>query len=235
MISRLLQSIRTRGVIGTAAAIRQIALVRLHRVRFGQHLSVPIEMLKHPEHAKAWLHDRFSKTAPARQGLPWIAWPCIDFIDSYLRPEHHVFEWGGGGSTIFFLRKGCRLTTVESSSKWVEILNKEVSNQATRAKWDLRFVPVSGNSDPNINRYIDQVTSGGPWDLVLVDGWSRIRCLQAAIPWVKPGGVLVLDNADQQKFSAAPQVMQDWQHRLFAGLGVARTWVTRTDAYIKPM
>jgi predicted O-methyltransferase YrrM len=152
-----------------------------------------------------------------------------------LDPEHRVFEWGGGGSTLFFLKKGCRVTTVESNSEWVGHLESEIRKLGgdARDRWHLRFVPVTGNSDPRIDDYIGQVDAGSPWDLVMVDGWSRVNCLHRGLPQVKACGVLVLDNADQKQFHNIPPLMRGWERHAFRGLGVARSWVTQTDAYVK--
>ena len=238
ILGKLTRSIRTRGLGGTAAAIGEmaVALVRPHHVL--HHLLVPFEMLAHPRHAASWFADRFSsRAAPAEQGLPWIAWPCVDYLARYLQPSHHVFEWGGGGSTLFFLKKGCRVTTVESDPEWVRQLQDRVRAQSpdARSRWDLRFVPVKGNGDPSIGEYVRQVSTGAPWDVVMVDGWSRMNCLLAGRDDVKAGGVLVIDNANQKQFADVPQLMEGWQRYPFRGLGVARSWVTQTDVYVRPL
>jgi hypothetical protein len=233
MIARLTRSIETRGVSATIRSIGREALSTIANLHLRQHLLVPTEVLRNPRHAGFWLHDRLSCAGPAAQGLPWIAWPCIDFLNGYLHPEHRVFEWGGGGSTLFFLKKGCRVTTVESSARWVGHIESEIRklSEDARDRWDLRFVPVTGNSDPAIDEYVGQVAAGAPWDVVMVDGWSRVDCLRRALPHVKPSGVLVLDNADQKQFENAPQFMDGWERHAFRGLGVARSWVTQTDVY----
>jgi hypothetical protein len=229
MIGRLSRAVRAHGVAGVANILQS-------RMRMGAHLLVPVEMLRHPQHISPWLRDRWSDNPPSQQGLPWLAWPCVDFLDSFLTSEHRVFEWGGGGSTLFFLKKGCRVTTVESSTEWVEELTRRVDDlgKGSRHLWDLRFVPAKGNDDPLIADYAAQVRTGGPWDAVLVDGWSRFKCLQAAMPYVKPGGMLALDNANQAQYRHVPTYMRGWEHRPFRGLGVARSWVTQTDVYIRP-
>ena len=83
-------------------------------------------------------------------------------------------------------------------------------------------------------QYIGQAAAGAPWDLVMVDGWSRLKCLLEGMRYVKPGGMLVLDNANQKQFDSVPGVMQQWERHKFRGLGVARSWVTQTDAYVRP-
>jgi predicted O-methyltransferase YrrM len=153
-----------------------------------------------------------------------------------VQPSHRIFEWGGGGSTLFFLKKGCRVTTVESSAEWVQELEQQIRalGPAARSRWDLRFVAIADNNDPAVPKYIGQVADGAPWDLVMVDGWSRMKCLLEGMSYVKPGGVLVLDNANQKQFDSVPDVMKQWQRHKFRGLGVARSWVTQTDAYVRP-
>jgi predicted O-methyltransferase YrrM len=237
MTDRLIRAIRAHGVFGTLRIVVRTALSSFSNPHFTPHLLVPWEMLRNPRHAASWAHDRFSSVGPAAQGLPWIAWPCIDFMSDHLKPTHEIFEWGGGGSTLFFLKKGCRVTTVESSSEWVEQLEAQIRalGSEARSRWDLRYVPISDNSDPAVADYIQQVALGGPWDLVMVDGWSRLKCLHEGLHHVKPGGVLVLDNANQKQFESVPRVMQTWTRHAFRGLGVARSWVTQTDAYVRSL
>lgn len=231
-----MRSVRTRGVGGTSRAMVRMAISLFSNPHLLQHLLVPWEMLANPRHAASWVQDRFSFAGPVAQGLPWIAFPCVDFLTGYLEPTHNVFEWGGGGSTIFFLKKGCRVTTVESSAEWVQQLEAQVGELGgdARSRWDLRYVPLSDNSDPAVADYVQQVTVGGAWDLILVDGWRRLKCLHEGLHHVKPGGALVLDNANQKQFVSVPQMMQTWERHELRGLGVARSWVTRTDVYVRP-
>lgn len=234
MIEKLLRSIRTRGVFGTMREAAFMAIAPFRNPHLVPHLLVPWEMLRHPRHAANWAHDRISSAGPAAQGLPWIAWPCIDFMSDYVQSTHRIFEWGGGGSTLFFLKKGCRVTTVESSAEWVRELEQQIQTLGpeARSRWDLRFVAIADNNDPAVPEYIGQVEDGAPWDLVMVDGWSRLKCLLAGMHHVKSGGVLVLDNANQRQFDSVPGVMERWERHKFRGLGVARSWVTQTDAYV---
>jgi predicted O-methyltransferase YrrM len=227
-MSRLTNAIRRHGVTGTARIFLQRAHVR-------SHLAIVVAMMRRPKHALTWFHDRVARESPAAQGLPWIAMPCVDFLDGYLQPGRRVLEFGGGGSTAYFLNKGCFLTTVESDEGWAQDLRQRVGEiPDAKDRWALRFVPAKDNDDPLIAQYVAQVAEGGPWDVVLVDGWSRIVCLQAAKSRIKPGGILILDNADQEQFRDVPKMMEGWLRREFRGLGVARSWVTQTDVYISP-
>lgn len=56
------------------------------------------------------------------------------------------------------------------------------------------------------------------FDLVMVDGRARNACLWHARRKVKPGGYLVLDNAEREGYSAAIGLMEEWQAREFFGI-----------------
>jgi hypothetical protein len=234
MLRKVARSIERRGWAGTASLGLELIRDRWRRPHIAAHLTVPFEMMKNPRHAGAWFRDRFDREPPSRQGLPWIAWPCIDFLEARLKPTHRIFEWGGGGSTLFFLKKGCFVSTVESDRGWLEQIETEVNKLGSeaRARWDLRWVPAQGNDDPLIADYVAQIHAGGPWDVVMVDGWSRRRCFYEAHNELNRGGALILDNADQRQYSDIPSTMAGWEHHPFRGLGVARSWTTQTDAYV---
>ena len=232
-IPRVVRSVRKRGWLATGVLFVEAYRHELRRPRrWKEHLLVPREVLRNPRHARAWFRDRCKTQGAIRQGVPWISWPCIDYLSSYLRPGHKVFEWGGGGSTMFFLAKDCFLTTVESNEFWRQQLEERIPS-ARRDRWQLRLLPSDSNEDPRVELYIASVLDGAPWDVVLVDGWRRRTCVLRARATVRPGGLLVVDNADHPQFAGLPELMHGWERLEFRGLGPARTWVTQTDVYVK--
>jgi len=235
---KVLKSLRQHGIEGTWSRVRGVLAERAQRAQRAhvtEHLQVPFWMMRNPSHALAWVRDRVQRQSPMEQSLPWISWPCIDFLNGYLKVNQKVIEYGGGGSTLFFLKKGCSVATVESSHEWAESLNSAVANLpgAAGQAWQLRLRPVTGNDDPAIDAYINEAGNGGPWDVALVDGWGRLRCIHAAKRFIVPGGALIVDNANQQQFRELPGVMNGWSRHTFRGLGAGRSWVTQTDVYIR--
>jgi hypothetical protein len=198
-------------------------------------------MVTRPRDGVRWWKDRLGgKKSPIAKALPWISWPCIDFLTSAIRPGMRVFEWGGGGSTFFFLRAGCNVTTVESNEYWKQQIDQALAESPDLARRsELRLIPASSQKPANISAYIESVRTGGPWDIILVDGLqesylSRMECLNAAISHVKPGGYLVLDDAYRTDYADAPNVLSDFTRREFWGLGPSRMGVTKTDVYSTP-
>ena len=40
---------------------------------------------------------------------------------------------------------------------------------------------------------------GRKFDVIIVDGSYRLRCLEACVAFVKPGGYVIVDNSNQQR------------------------------------
>lgn len=194
------------------------------------------EMSQRPHTVQRWLSDRLTTATPIQAALPWISWSCIHFLREQIRPGLRVFEWGGGGSTIFFASAGCYVTTVESNRDWFKRITKrlELFEGEPRPRVDLRLVEGAEDQPDCLRSYIGQVHDGGPWDLVLVDGVGpRIRCIEEAQRELKSGGLLIVDNAGRLDLSSVSAILAGEFKRLeFPGFGPCRIRPTKTDIYV---
>jgi hypothetical protein len=153
---------------------------------------------------------------------PWITFKAIDFISRNIRETDKVFEFGGGGSTLYFLSKVSELVTVEHDPAWFNMLKNKV-NPADYSRWNGQLVlPEKSGSTKNLekSRTADYY-SGDPlfnsatfksystficryeddyFNWILVDGRARTSCLFHAIPKVKKGGFLVVDNSERKYY-----------------------------------
>jgi predicted O-methyltransferase YrrM len=140
-------------------------------------------------------------------GEPWIVQESIAFIRAVMQPTWSVFEWGTGGSTIFWLRNCAELVTVEHHPDWV----KRVQDMIIAAKLPPKLTNVINyvSRDPGdgggpqgftFHNYADAILPfpEASFDLVSVDGEASCRgwCITNALPRIKPGGWLLLDNSD---------------------------------------
>lgn len=198
-------------------------------------------MLMRPSDTRRWVADNvvFRKSA-IEQALPWISWKAIDFLQTYLRPNLRVFEWGGGGSTLFFSRKGCHVTTVESNENWLHVINaNREKDQLTSGSTEIRFIPAETEAPEKIKEYIESVRDGAPWDIVLLDGLersyvSRLDCLKEIPGTVRSGGLVIVDDSYRAMYREIPEILEGWKREVFRGLGSARLGVTQTDIYYAP-
>ncbi len=192
-------------------------------------------MAVHPGDAARWVRNYLNRRSPIEQGIPWMSWKAIDFLRTSVKPGSRVFEWGGGGSTRFFADRGCEVTTVESSQRWKEEIEKAIPDGA---RVTIRHIPAEGGG-PAVEQYIQSIHDGAPWDIVVVDGLedennSRVHCVREAVGQVVPGGLLILDDSCAPQYAVVPDILAGWRRASFRSLGPSRLGVTQTDVYWAP-
>jgi precorrin-6B methylase 2 len=144
-----------------------------------------------------------------------------------------VFEYGSGSSTVYWARRAARVVSVEHDEEWyhrVEDLLKRRS--LTNCTYILRMpVPLSAGApasarsaampDRDFSSYVHAIDAypDQSFDLVVVDGRARIDCLYRSIPKVRPGGCLVLDNSQRERYAAVvDELSRRYSARRFVGL-----------------
>lgn len=157
--------------------------------------------------------------------LPWLNFPAIDFLQNQSLSKSKVFEFGGGGSTLFFCKNAAQVSTVEDHAAWFKILTETVEQKGYN-NWQGIFVspePYTGAvmqrapenpadfmsgavglghlSFEKYARAIDAFPAEH-FDIILVDGRARPSCIQQAIPHLKANGLLVIDNTERSYYLA---------------------------------
>ena len=132
-----------------------------------------------------------------RLRLPWLPFPLIDQLAERIGPGSHVFEYGGGGSTLWFLDRGATVVTVEHHPGWADHLQREVTGDG----WTL----LQRGLEDDAAAYVDAIGEydDDSFDLVVVDGRERARCAIAASAKVRPGGWLIVDDVDRERYAEA--------------------------------
>lgn len=129
---------------------------------------------------------------------PWMSYGAIKFLDNHLTPDMVGLEWGSGGSTLWFAKRLRRLLSVEDNPAWHERVTQEL-RQAGMSHAECRLAQADVS-------YVGAIDDFPSVDLAVVDGSYRLACIQAALPRLRPGGYLVVDNTDW----AASGLVKDW-------------------------
>lgn len=175
----------------------------------------------------AWLREVHNPTI--KSGLPWIPFDAIDRLDSEVRPTSRVFEFGGGGSTMWLAKRAGLVVTVEHDHDWFRELEKTCGM--------LSNVTLLNRPDPSAEDYVSAANDpalGGDWDIVVVDGRERVRCLEAAARVVRPGGVIVLDDTDRAKYARAFELLEGWPCDTYRGLAPMKPMPGQTTFWRRP-
>jgi len=125
---------------------------------------------------------------------PWIVPESLEHLRGLMMPDFKVFEWGSGGSTIWFAERCKELVSVDDHKKWFDIVLGWIRERDLR-NVDLKFLPGKP-----WHKYADAILEypEAHFDLVFVDGRRsvRARCIENALIRIKPGGTLLIDNSN---------------------------------------
>ena len=162
----------------------------------------------------------------AEHALPWATFPYIAFIAPRLRPAMRVFEFGAGSSTLYYARRVAAVVAVEHDAEFHRRLQP--------------FLPANARvqvEPPDSAAYLAAIAAAGAdFDLVVVDGRDRVRCVAAALPCLAAGGVIVLDDAERADYApAVAQLQQAGFRRLdFWGTAPGVVYTKSTAVFYRP-
>jgi SAM-dependent methyltransferase len=178
---------------------------------------------------------------------PWLAPDAVRFLEFWLKPSDTVFEWGAGRSTLWMARRVQAVTSVETDAQWYGRVKLQAEQEGLR-NLELHYLAEPEDSEASFDYANAAAATGESFDLIVIDGLDRDRCALAALARLKPGGLLLLDNANwylpcsskapnSRSRSAGPS-SPDWALFTLEVSGWRRLWssdgVTDTAIWIKP-
>lgn len=137
----------------------------------------------------ALVHGALRLACGYRPAVPWISYRATRVLDRLIEPGWKALEFGSGMSTPWLARRCAYLHSIESDARWYDTVRRLLRGiDAAHVLYDLR-----GQSDyADLSGYAE-----GYFDFVLVDGAVRAACVASALPRLRAGGFLYLDNSDK--------------------------------------
>jgi hypothetical protein len=124
--------------------------------------------------------------------LPLNTYPAIEYLTQFDFSEKRIFEFGAGGSTLFWMRRSKQVISVENHLEWSQKLTPQLNERA-------QIMHLEGVEFP---RAISTVE--GLFDVIVVDSSAmRYDCASQALTKLAPGGMIILDNSDWHFNTAA--------------------------------
>ena len=171
------------------------------------------------------------RRTPLDQGLPWWSFSAIKEADK-LFPGKRIFEWGTGGSTLRYARKGSQITAIEDDSSWLNILNTHISNEGLAHRVNIFHHPFNflEPADFPSSSYLNAL-SEPLYDVIIIDGQDatfkeRLTCFRHAELFVQAGGIILLD--DFWRYESLLKANSAKEVRVFESVGPCRIGVTST-------
>ena len=151
--------------------------------------------------------------------LPWIPFQVISRLKAILTRSCKVLEFGSGRSTVWLSRRSGSVVSIEDCRPWYDkvslLLGKLKLNNV-----DYRF--LAGEAYYSAASFADE-----SFDLIIVDGSYRSKCLENAYSKLKAGGYIYLDNSDTDMESSTGDMRV--AERIL--LGLSEVWSSPVEFY----
>jgi hypothetical protein len=153
--------------------------------------------------------------------VPWYTYAARLALESCVAPGARVFEFGSGGSTLWWLSRACAVTSVEHDPTWhaafasevpagvsIDIRLRPASTQGPDQAAQLRAGSLADRlKHPSIAddaQYLayaaEAFRAAGPFDVIVIDGVARNLCSLVALECLAPDGLIVFDNAERAQY-----------------------------------
>ena len=154
--------------------------------------------------------------------IPWLTFSSIAIIKKIITPDMTVFEYGSGGSTLFWSSHVKKVISVEHNKEWhfkikEELLKEKIDNVEyfiLEAEVDINYSQKSSDNPgdyisndksftgKNFETYVKKIDEcpDNYFDIVLVDGRARPSCILHSLKKIKVNGYLILDNSERSYY-----------------------------------
>jgi hypothetical protein len=189
----------------------------------------------HPRHIWTYLTTGpLTSRTPLQLGVPWFSTAAIEFLDSFVTPSMDVFEYGSGGSTVYFARRCSTVISTEDDSDWLRMVEGEVADRGLK-NVALQYRPFNFKNTEQFecSEYLRSIPHR-KFDIIVVDGMEggvtvRPACFQYAEGFVSEGGIIIVD--DSWRYPELRSANRARSFREFRSTGPCRPGVTSTDVF----
>ncbi|MEJ2564776.1 MAG: hypothetical protein P8164_08990 [Gammaproteobacteria bacterium] len=202
--------------------------------------------------AAKWLFSLSSGYSPVDDQRPWINYRATEWLESHLSPTMRVFEYGSGGSTLFLSKRVAQVVSAEHDEGFYHYMKEKICHHGiTNCTYILR-APKSFGRDQipdysaesfssewpahktmNFEEYVKSIDEypNGHFDLITVDGRARPSCALRALPKLKNGGWLLVDNMERARYKIIRDLLASYECQDFLGLVPCELRLQRTTAW----
>ena len=185
---------------------------------------------------------------PFQAAKPWIVHYAFKRLESLIKPEMSVLEYGSGGSTLYLADKVASIYSIEHDPHWYKMIHTALEKFPTVHHV---LVPAEKKEGPEFYTSVHGLFSEGhnfekyahaadhlpdqSIDLLIIDGRVRPQCLIQAKSKLKPGGILLFDNSDRASYQPTiNSELKGWKMEKYNGVTVYDPFFNETRIYFKP-
>ena len=170
---------------------------------------------------------------------PWMTRESINWLYKYIvnNPIKNLklLEYGSGSSTAYFLSLGLIVTSIEHHDEWLSSIKNNLTPNLLN-----NWIPCliknqkegldQGSDGEYYDDYVKHINKLEMFDIIIVDGRCRSKCIEKSIKKLNSGGLFVVDNAERKGYqkSINNNIPKHWKKHVFP------TPVDTTIIWIKP-
>lgn len=152
-------------------------------------------MIKWPDRAQ-------SSDLTGRPDEPWWTREAITWMEEHLTANMDAVEWGAGASTAWLAIRCRSLLSIEHNPEFAKMAAADLKESHRDPGLYTVMLRPLGIS------YYQCFT--GSFDVAVIDGRMRVLCCERAAQALKPGGILLLDNAERKEYAKARSILSAW-------------------------
>lgn len=156
---------------------------KIIKIKHEAYINTMMSQLDRYGHFRSYIEN--TSIDKAGNPIPWFTYPAIEYINQLDLSHSELLEWGSGASSEYFQSKVKKITSIEHDKAWYQ---------------RMKSLFIDGNEIifADENDYIDVAYNlRKKFDLIVVDGIQRDKCILAAKDLIKDDGIIILDNSDR--------------------------------------
>lgn len=131
---------------------------------------------------------------------PWFGKSIIELIKKNLDKSLRVFEWGSGNSTLFWSCHVKEVVSIEHDRYWYQKMLEIIPENVTMKYCVLEY------GGEYCRKILEEKEK---FDIILVDGRDRVRCVQNAVFQLKENGLIILDDSEREEYRSGCNFMKE--------------------------
>lgn len=132
--------------------------------------------------------------------IPWMNYNAISFFKQKLNNSIDMFEFGSGYSSLFFAKHVNTITSLEYDNNWFNYIKSILPINA-----DLYYCKL----DEKLEYCKFTAKLNKKYNLILIDGADRVKCIINSIQSLTSNGVVVLDDSQRKEYKEGVNYLED--------------------------
>lgn len=142
--------------------------------------------------------------------IPWFVYSAVDFLNQRLPKDAKVFEYGSGSSTVWWGDRAAIVHSAEHNPDWKQELANELPDHV-----QVLYRKLDEGYESSV------LISGEKYDLIILDGRNRDKCLGHSLKALSQRGVIIFDDSNWDKYQKTISYLRSLGFRQmpFRGMG----------------